>query len=180
MLFRSASAEKSKFWALQPISRPAIPSVSTPEWVRTPIDAFILHSLEARGLRPAPQAERHALLRRATFDVTGLPPTPEEVESFVHDDTPNAFRRVVDRLLDSPQYGVRWGRHWLDVARYADSNGLDENVAYGNAWRYRDYVVNSLNRDKPYNQFLTEQLAGDLLPATADTRVKHERLTALG
>ncbi len=120
------------------------------------------------------------MIRRATFDLTGLPPSPAEIEAFLADRSPEAFTRVVDRLLASSQYGERWGRHWLDVARYADSNGLDENVAFGNAWRYRDYVINSFNRDKPYDQFVTEQLAGDLLPPTDNLALKHERLTALG
>src|SRR5204862_1288824 len=119
------------------------------------------------------------------FDLTGLPPTPAEIDAFLADDRADAFARVVDRLLESPHYGERWGRHWLDVVRYADSNGLDENVAFGNAWRYRDYVVAAFNRDKPYDQFLLEQLAGDLLPAPTgsgpeDLAVKHERLIATG
>jgi hypothetical protein len=154
--------------------------VQKKSWVQSPIDAFILAKLEAKQLKPAAAADRRALIRRATFDLTGLPPTPAEIDAFLADRSPDAFARVVDRLLASPQYGERWGRHWLDVARYADSNGLDENVAFGNAWRYRDYVINSFNRDKPYDQFVTEQLAGDLLPPTDNLALKHERLTALG
>ena len=114
-----------------------------------------------------------------TFDLIGLPPTPEEIDAFLADDRPDAFARLVDRLLASPAYGERWGRHWLDVARYADSNGLDENVAHGNAWRYRDYVVAAFNSDKPYDRFVVEQLAGDLLPA-ADQAERHEQLIATG
>src|SRR6185369_11952666 len=157
--------EGRKHWAFQPVTFPDPPSVKLAAWVKTPIDAFVLSALEANGLTPAPVAEKRALIRRTTFDLIGLPPTPEEVEAFVFDNSPYAFAKVVDRLLASPHYGERWGRHWLDVARYADSNGLDENVAHGNAWRYRDYVVTAFNEDRPYDRFLTEQLAGDLLTA---------------
>ncbi len=172
--------EGRKFWAFQPMAKPTPPSVRKSAWIQSPIDAFILAKLEEKRLKPAAPADKRALLRRATFDLTGLPPTPAETENFLADRSPDAFAKVVNRLLESPQYGERWGRHWLDVARYADSNGLDENVAFGNAWRYRDYVINAFNRDKPYDQFLTEQLAGDLLPRTDDIAVRHERLTALG
>lgn len=136
--------------------------------------------MEAKGLEPSRAADKRTLLRRAAFDLTGLPPTPAEVAAFLADESSDAFSRVVDRLLASPHYGERWGRHWLDVARYADSNGLDENVAFGNAWRYRDYIVNAFNRDKPYNQLILEQLAGDLLPPPPTLALKHEHLTALG
>jgi hypothetical protein len=169
-----------EFWAFQPMARPSLPAVRRTDWVQSPIDSFILAKLEEKGIEPAAPADRRALIRRATFDLTGLPPTPAEVAAFLADRAPGAFARVIDRLLESPQYGIRWGRHWLDVARYADSNGLDENVAFGNAWRYRDYVIKSINRDKPYNQFLIEQLAGDLLPSTEDQATRHERLSALG
>lgn len=163
--------EGRTFWSFRPPTAQEIPPVKNPRWVKTPIDSFILARLEAAELQPAPSADKRTLIRRATFDLTGLPPTAEEIQAFLDDDSPDAFRRVVDRLLDSPQYGVRWGRHWLDVARYADSNGLDENLALGNAWRYRDYVVNAFNDDKPFNRFLVEQLAGDLLPdATRETK----------
>ena len=139
--------------------------------MRTPIDAFVLARLEASGLEPAPPADKRTLIRRVTFDLTGLPPTPTEVDAFLADQSSDAFQKVVERLLSSPGYGVRWGRHWLDVARYADSNGLDENLAFGNAWRYRDYVVNAFNNDKPFDRFLIEQIAGDLLPeANEETR----------
>lgn len=153
-----------KFWAFQPLARPDAPQVKQKAWLRTPIDAFVLARLEKAGLQPAPAADKRTLLRRVTFDLTGLPPTPAEVEAFLADSSPDAFSQVVERLLASPDYGIRWGRHWLDVARYADSNGLDENLAFGNAWRYRDYVVDAFNADKPFNRFLVEQLAGDLLP----------------
>jgi hypothetical protein len=169
-----------KFWAFQPPVDPPLPVVKDVAWAKTPLDRFVLAQLEAIGLRPAPPADPRTLIRRATFDLTGLPPTPREIEAFLADNSPDAFARVVDRLLASPAYGERWGRHWLDIARYADSNGLDENVAHGNAWRYRDYVVTAFNRDKSYDQFLLEQLAGDLLPSGPDPAVCQERLLATG
>jgi hypothetical protein len=154
-----------EFWSFKPLAR-VEPPVSGPG--TTAIDAFIQEKLRAKGLAPAPPADRRTLIRRATYDLTGLPPAPEEVDAFVADTEPGAFERVVERLLASPRYGERWGRHWLDVARYADSNGMDENLAYGNAWRYRDYVVNAFNADKPFDQFLVEQVAGDLLPRSEE------------
>jgi hypothetical protein len=166
-------------WAFQPPSDPSAPAVKNAAWPKSPLDNFILAKLEAAGLSPAAPADRRTLIRRVTFDLTGLPPTPAEIEAFVADDRPNTFADLVDRLLASPAYGERWGRHWLDVARYADSNGLDENVAHGNAWRYRDYVVAAFNGDKPYDRFLLEQLAGDLLPAV-DEAQRHELLIATG
>jgi hypothetical protein len=169
--------EQKRFWAFQPVRNIAPPTVRDAEWGRSPIDAFILAKLESQGLRPARRADKHTLLRRVTFDLTGLPPTPDEIEEFLRDESPKAFERVVDRLLASPAYGERWGRHWLDVARYADSNGLDENTAFGHAWRYRDYVIRSFNRDKPYDEFLREQIAGDLLP---DAHENPDRLTGTG
>jgi hypothetical protein len=166
-------------WAFQPAGLPALPEISDKQWPQTAIDHFILAKLEAEKIGPAAAADRRTLIRRVTFDLHGLPPTPADIETFLLDGSPDAFERLVDRLLAAPSYGERWGRHWLDVARYADSNGLDENVAHGNAWRYRDYVVSSLNRDKPFDLFLTEQLAGDLLPAT-DQQQRHEQLIATG
>jgi hypothetical protein len=153
-----------RFWSMQPLADPQVPSNDGNAWVQTPIDAFVLSSLQHAGLEPAPIAPRRELLRRMSLDLTGLPPTPDELESFEQDTAPGAVDRCIDRLLSSPQYGVRYGRHWLDVARYADSNGLDENIAFGNAWRYRDYVIDSFNQDKPFDRFVEEQLAGDLLP----------------
>jgi cytochrome c553 len=175
-----ASRNAAEFWAFQPPVEQPLPAVHDKIWTQTPIDHFVLAALEARGLRPAPPADKRTLIRRATYDLVGLPPTPCEVETFLADESPQAFDNVVERLLSSPHYGERWGRHWLDVVRYADSNGLDENVAFGNAWRYRDYVVAAFNRDKPYDQFLSEQLAGDLLPPVEDLALKHERLIATG
>jgi hypothetical protein len=163
--------EQLKFWAFRPVKDPTVPGGGHP------IDAFIRQKLDEKGLTPAPPADRYTLLRRVTFDLTGLPPTPAEIEGFVNDPSPDAYAKVVDRLLASPAYGERWGRHWLDVARYADSNGLDENTAFGNAWRYRDYVIRSFNADKPYDEFLKEQIAGDLMP---DAGTNPDRLTATG
>jgi hypothetical protein len=173
-----AAEGEGRHWAFNPPGAHPVPLVQDKAWPKSPIDQFILAGLEAKGLRPATPADKHTLIRRVTFDLTGLPPTPEEVEVWLSDASPDAYERLVDRLLASPAYGERWGRHWLDVARYADSNGLDENVAHGNAWRYRDYVVAAFNADKPYDQFLLEQIAGDLLPADPGTR--HERLAATG
>ena len=160
--------EGRKFWSFAPLSRSQPPAVSGTE---TPIDAFVQAKLREQRLPSAPPADKRTLLRRATFDLTGLPPTPQETEVFVADTSPEAFQRVVETLLASPQYGERWGRHWLDVVRYADSNGMDENVAFGHAWRYRDYVVRAFNEDKPFNAFLVEQIAGDLLPRGEDSVV---------
>jgi hypothetical protein len=164
----SAPASTNRHWAFQPVVDPPLPAVRDAAWVQNGIDRFILAQLEAHRTRPAPPAARRVWLRRATFDLTGLPPRPAEIEAFVRDPAPDAFLRAVDRLLASPRYGERWGRHWLDVARYADSNGMDENLAYANAWRYRDYVIQSFNTDKPYHDFLCEQIAGDLLPPRSD------------
>jgi cytochrome c553 len=172
-------AAGKQHWAFQPRRPAAIPSVDNQAWTQTPIDHFILAKLADNSLQPSPAASKRTLIRRATFDLIGLPPTPAEVAAFLADESPQAFSRVVDRLLGSVQYGERWGRHWLDVARYADSNGLDENVAHGNAWRYRDYVIAALNSDKPFDAFVIEQLAGDQLPA-ADVAARHERLIATG
>jgi mono/diheme cytochrome c family protein/cytochrome c553 len=169
--------DPAKHWAFQPIVRPELPQISNKS--ANAIDAFVLAKLAAAGLKPAPQADKRTLIRRATFDLTGLPPTPAEVDAFLKDDSPDAFAKVIDRLLASPAYGERWGRHWLDVSRYADSNGLDENTAHGNAWRFRDYVIQSFNADKPYNRFLLEQIAGDLLPADTPA-ARREQLIATG
>ena len=166
-------------WAFQPPKAYAVPDVQNAAWPQSELDRFILARLEQAQLTPAAQADKRTLLRRITFDLTGLPPTADEIAEFLADDRPDAVPRLVDRLLASPAYGERWGRHWLDVARYADSNGLDENVAHGNAWRYRDYVVESLNRDTPFDQFVVEQLAGDLLTST-DANERNKHLVATG
>ncbi|MEE3372533.1 MAG: DUF1553 domain-containing protein [Planctomycetota bacterium] len=171
--------EQRQFWSFQTPRAFALPPLQGQWDVRSPVDVFVQHALRTSQLRPAPRATKRVLLRRASFDLMGLPPTIEEIESFVEDVSPDAFPRVLDRLLASPRYGERWGRHWLDVARYADSNGLDENLAYGNAFRYRDYVISAFNRDKPYDRFVIEQLAGDRL-AEAESGVIEERITATG
>ena len=166
-------------WAYRRIEDPEAPKVENEAWIRQPIDRFILAGLEDQGLTPVAPADKRTLLRRATFDLIGLAPSEAEIEDFLADQSPDAFARVVDRLLASPHYGERWGRHWLDVARYADSNGLDENIGFPNAFRYRDYVVDSLNRDKPFNRFVHEQIAGDLMPAETDAQ-RFEQITATG
>lgn len=152
-----------EFWAYQRVERPAVPDVQNREWVKTPIDAFILSALEQQNLQPMGRADKVALIRRATYDLTGLPPTPAQVQEFVADDSPDAFERLVDRLLDSPHYGERWARHWLDLVRYAETNSFERDGAKPFVWRYRDYVIRAFNADKPYDQFVREQLAGDEL-----------------
>ncbi len=166
-----------RHWGFHPPAEQVIPRVRDQSWPQSPIDNFVLAKLEGIDRVPSASADKPTLIRRVTFDLTGLPPTPDEIAAFLGDQSPDAFSRLVDRLLDSPSYGERWGRHWLDVARYADSNGLDENVAHGNAWRYRDYVVSSFNQDKPFDRFLVEQLAGDLLPFDGEAQ-QNEQLTA--
>ena len=158
-----ANVEKVRkgHWAFQPLSKPAPPSVKDAGWVKTPVDAFILAKIEAKGLKPNPPADRRTLLRRVYLDLIGLPPTPGEQEKFLADGSPDAFEKVVDDLLARPQYGERWGRHWLDVARYAETQGYERDEPKAFAWRYRDYVIKSFNDDKPYDRFVTEQLAGD-------------------
>lgn len=157
--------EDRNWWAFRPLARPEPPATTAaPEaWRNNPIDAFLWQAMTEAGLSPAPAADRVALLRRVCFDLVGLPPTPEQVASFLEDDSPEAYARLVDELLDSPRYGERWARHWLDLVRYADSDGYRADFYRPNAWRYRDYVIESLNEDKPYDRFVREQLAGDEL-----------------
>jgi hypothetical protein len=157
-----------------------VPAVINRRWLKSPVDAFIMKKLEEKKLRPAPQADRLTLLRRATFDLTGLPPSEQEISDFLADSSADAFKKVVERLLASPRYGERWGRHWLDVARYADSTGNDEDHRYPYAWKYRDYVIEAFNRDLSYDRFIREQLAGDLLPATDATGVNRQGIIATG
>src|ERR1017187_5798868 len=167
---RKWTDNKTNHWAWQPIKRRPVPAVSDPSWCQTPVDNFILAKLDSNGLKPNPPADKRTLIRRATFDLIGLPPTPEEVQDFVNDPSTNAFPKVVDRLLASPHYGERWGRHWLDVARYSDTKGQPrrfEDNANPFAWSYRDYVIRSFNEDKPYNIFILEQIAADRLTTTA-------------
>jgi len=168
-----------KHWSFQPLNAPPLPQVNNRQWAHSSLDNFVLEKIESAGVAPAAPADQRTLIRRVTFDLTGLPPTPDEVASFVTDEEPDAYERLIDRLLASPASGERWGRHWLDVARYADSNGLDENIAHGHAWRYRDYIVAAFNHDKPFDRLIVEQLAGDLLPAENDSR-RHELLIATG
>lgn len=169
-----------KFWAFQAPVKPKLPVDGIKSWLQSPVDCFILRELKAQQLQPSSLADKRTLIRRLTFDLLGLPPTVEEVNAFISDSSPHAYQKLVDRLLSSVHYGQRWGRHWLDIARYADSNGLDENIAHGHAWRYRDYVVAALNQDKPFDQFIVEQLAGDLLPYDDNDKVRHENLIATG
>ena len=168
-------------WAWQPNRHPAVPAVRAADWPRDDLDRFVLDKLDAQGLPPVGDADRATLIRRVSFDLSGLPPTPAEVAAFVQADeaTPRAFEAVVDRLLASPAFGEKWGRHWLDVARFGESTGSSRNVPYPHAWRYRDYVVDSFNADKPYNTFLREQVAGDLLPAESPAR-RDEQIIATG
>ena len=174
------SIEEKSFWAYRAARDTAPPAVETEAWIQSPIDRFILKKLEELELAPAPPAGKLTLLRRVTFDLTGLPPTPEDVDAFLKDDAPQAFETVVDRLLDSPHYGERWGRHWLDVVRYAETTANDANAVMRYAWRYRNYVIEAFNGDLPYDQFLIEQLAGDLLPATDSVETNARRTIATG
>jgi hypothetical protein len=184
---REHDAEGRDWWAFRPVRPPAPPAVSQEKWPRDPIDRFILAELEVRGLAPAPPADRRTLIRRATFDLTGLPPTPEQVDAFLADESPDAFARVVDRLLASPAYGERWARHWLDVVRYTDYFYPEPNAhpraalfELFEAWRYRDWVVDAINRDMPYDQFIVHQVAGDLMPSPEGAPVYPEGRIATG
>jgi Protein of unknown function (DUF1553)/Protein of unknown function (DUF1549)/Planctomycete cytochrome C len=174
----SKSGTARTHWSFQPVWKPSPPQVNDLMWVATQVDAFILAQLESRGMSPSPQADKRTLIRRVTFDLIGLPPTPEEVEAFLADESPGAFAKVVDRLLASPHYGERWGRHWLDVARYADTKGYnfqgERNLPF--AYTYRDYVINAFNEDLPYDRFIAEQIAADQLPPLGGKRA----LQALG
>ena len=163
------------YWAYQPLKRPQIPSVYSLDWVRNPIDSFILAKLEEHGLAPAELASKRTLIRRVYYDLIGLPPSPEEVEAFLNNTTSDAYEKLIDKLLKSPRYGEKWGRHWLDLVRYAETNGYESDSDKPYIWRYRDYVINAFNEDKPYDEFLKEQLAGDEL----DT-VSAESITATG
>jgi mono/diheme cytochrome c family protein len=161
------AAKSSKHWSFAAPKRPEAPKVENAEWCRNPIDNFILARLEKEGVKPSPEADRVTLIRRLSLDLTGLPPSPQEIDDFVNDKRPDAYERVVDRLLASPHYGERWGRHWLDYARYADSNGYSID-APRSIWKYRDWVIDALNKDVPFDQFAIQQLAGDLLPSATN------------
>ncbi|WP_417375401.1 DUF1553 domain-containing protein [Gimesia maris] len=171
--------KEREFWSFRPLTKPTVPPVKQSDWPTNDIDRFILSKLEAKQMTPVPGADRQTLVRRVYFDLTGLPPTPKQIQQFVNDPSPQAYEHLIDRLLDSPQYGETWGRHWLDLARYADSNGLDINLTFYNAWRYRDYVIQAFNKDKPYNQFIREQIAGDLLPFEND-KERTQNIVATG
>ncbi len=158
-----AGSSEATHWALQPLKKPAIPRPSDGRWVRNPVDAFILAKLDEKGLKPAPETDRPTLLRRLSFDLTGLPPTPEEIDAFAADPSADAYLNVVDRLLASPRYGERWARHWMDVVHFAETHGNDQDRPRPNAWPYRDYLIQAFNDDKPYTRFVQEQIAGDAL-----------------
>src|SRR4051794_39533053 len=154
----TAACLSAEEWGLRAPVRPEPPGVKQAGWVRTPIDAFILARLDQQNLAPSPEAERRTLIRRVTFDLTGLPPTPEDVKSFIEDASSDAYEKLVDRLLASPRYGERWARHWLDVVWFADTHGFEMNQPRPNAWPYRDYVIRAFNEDKPYDRFVFEQI----------------------
>lgn len=170
---------KAEHWAWQPLKPPTVPAVKDTGWARDTIDQFILAKLEEKQLSPVADADKVTLIRRVTYDLTGLPPKPEDVYAFLKDTSDNAFAKVVDRLLQSQQFAEQWGRHWLDVARYGESTGPSRNIPYPHAWKYRDYVLDAVNRDIPYDQFIREQIAGDLLPA-ASSAERDRLLTATG
>jgi hypothetical protein len=160
---QSTDSASVAWWSLAKLSRPPIPAVRNQTWVQNPIDAFIWAGLESKGMKPAPGADKRTLIRRVTYDLIGVPPTPEEVDAFVRDQSPEAYSRLVERLLASPHYGERWGRHWLDVVHYGDTHGYDKDKRRDHAWPYRDYVIRAFNSDKPHDRFIKEQLAGDML-----------------
>jgi len=162
------TAEDRQFWSFQPIARPAVPAVKHADAIRNPVDAFVVRRLEEQGLAPSSPAGRRELIRRLSFDLLGLPPAPEDVDRFMADDSAEAFERLVDDYLSRPEYGERWGRHWLDLVRFSQTNGYERDDEKLHAWRYRDYVIQSLNEDKPYDQFVREQLAGDELDQVTD------------
>jgi hypothetical protein len=176
----AATPTPSGHWAFQPVQDPAPPTVQYPDWCHTSLDRFILARLESNHVPPAPAADRRALIRRASFDLTGLPPSASEIDAFIADTSPDAWKTVVDRLLDSPHYGEHWGRHWLDVVRYADTAGETADYPVPVAWRYRNYVIDAFNTDKPYDQFLREQIAGDILARQGPRERYAEQVTATG
>jgi mono/diheme cytochrome c family protein len=161
---QAGTSAKSAHWAFQPVRPPDLPTVRKRHWVRNPVDAFVLSRLESEGIDPSPEADRYTLIRRLSLDLIGTPPTPQEISDFIQDNRPSSYERLLDRLLASPHYGEKWARHWLDLARYADSDGYETDQLRPYAWRYRDWVIDALNRNVPYDQFTIEQLAGDLLP----------------
>jgi len=165
-------------WAFQPLIETQPPTIASANWPRTAIDVFTIAALQAADLQPAPDADRRVLARRLYFQLIGLPPAPRQLSEFLEDNSPDAFPRLVDRLLESPHFGERWGRHWLDLARYADSNGLDENFLFREAWRYRNGVIDAVNADMPFDRFVMEQIAGDLLPHDSVEQRDRQRIAA--
>src|SRR5262249_54384712 len=168
----AAAGDANLHWSFRPVARPAAPPVTHVAWARNAIDHFVLARLENKGILPSPEADRATLIRRLSLDLIGLPPTPEEVGNFLADSRPDAYSRIVDRLLASPRYGEKWARHWLDLAHYADSDGYWNDLPRPYAWRWRQWLIDGLNRNVPFDRFTIEQLAGDLLPdATLDQRI---------
>ncbi len=179
----SLTALAAKWWAFEPPSKPAVPSVTNQRWPKNSIDNFILTRLEQKSLKPAKAADKRTLIRRATFDLIGLPPTSQEIDAFLNDKSPDAFAKVIDRLLASPHYGERWGRHWLDVVRYTDSQdsrGIGGESDVAESWRYRDWVIRAFNDDLPYNKFIEQQIAGDLLPVEPPAEINTNAIIATG
>ncbi len=179
----SYTTAERRHWAFQPrkdVPPPAFGDAAAKAFIRTPIDAFILEKLRKEGLSPAPEADRATLIRRVTYDLHGLPPTPEEVQAFVTDKSPRAYENLIDKLLDSPRYGEQWARHWLDVVRFAESDGYEYDTHRPDAFRYRDYVIASLQNDKPYDQFVKEQLAGDEMEPRTDALLIASGFNRLG
>jgi hypothetical protein len=172
-------AEGRKFWAFQPVSNPKPPLVKDTAWPLDPLDHFILKPLEAKGIKPVSDADRYTWLRRVSLDLTGLPPTAKEIESFSKDSSSDGYANAVDRLLNSKAYGERWARHWLDLTGYADMIGTSNGVFAEHAWRYRDYLINAFNADKPFDEFVREQIAGDLMPSKS-VEDRAENITATG
>lgn len=170
---------KAEHWSWQPLSKSPVPASESDQWSRSDIDRFVFAKLEASNLKPVPDAGKLELIRRIAFDLTGLPPTPDEIDQFLEDDGEGSFENVIDRLINSKSFGEHWGRHWLDVARYAESTGPSRNIPYPHAWRYRDYVIDAVNADVPFDRFVREQVAGDLLPASDDAEA-NRLLTATG
>ena len=179
--------QQRNFWSFQPVRKPTTPAIQDAAWAKTPVDRFILAKIEEKGLKPVHSADKRTLIRRASYDLIGLPPTPEQVDAFLVDNSPEAYTKLVDQLLASPHYGERWARHWLDVARYADGSGVPDRRpvflgygtardGYANTWRYQDWVIQAFNEDMPYDQFVRAQIAADLMPATDRSKL----LPALG
>ena len=166
-------------WAFEPFANTAPPAVNNAAWVRNPIDQFVLAALEAKGIAPSPEADRYMLIKRLYYDLLGLLPPPEDVQRFVNDGSPAAYETLVDQLLASPHFGERWGRHWLDMARFADSDGYEKDGARPDAYVFRDWVIGAFNQDVPFDQFTIEQLAGDLLPSPSPSSRSPLRSTAI-